>query len=484
VNVVARRRAFAAAIAAGIALVVVVLLVVGGGGGGGTNAPIAEGAAKLVPDDALVWVHVSTDGERAAVQRAHSAAGRFPSYDRVRKNLLQRLSVGSDAVQGWLGKEAGLALLDSPSGTAASLVVLGVRDAKKARAFVTNGRPTETYSSVQIYRYGSVSSAFVNGFVILGQPDALHRAINLADGEDPNSLATVTAYQKALSGLPADRVIDAYATSGGVRRLLDPAGGVLGAAGTLLDRPGLQVAGLSLSVEEGLARLDVHSLSAGGGKAAFPPFDPKLIGEVPSGVLAYVGVRGFDTAVGRLLGLAGGALTQVFAKVQPLLAPLKGEVALFATSRAPAPIFTAVAAAPDQAAVRRALAKLGGRRSQVAGVGVTTVRSGAVSLSAAAYDGKLVLSTAPQGIAAARTRRGSLTGDAAFRSVVGSTAGPLTSLVFLDFDQLLRLGEQTGLNDSRAYQAVRDDLRQVRAVGARSAGGGGDTTAEIRFRLR
>jgi len=483
VSVVARRRALAAAIVAGIVVVVVVLLV-GGGGGGGTNAPIAGGAAKLVPDDALVWVHVSTDGDRNAVRRARSAAARFPSYDRLRSNVLQRLSVGGEAVQSWLGKEAGLALLDSSSGTAASLVVLDARDAKKARAFVSKGRPTETYESVQIYRYGSVSSAFVDGFVVLGQPDALHQAINLATGEDVNSLASAASYRQALRGLPADRVADAYLTSGGVRRLLDPAGGVLGAAGTLLDRPGLQATGLSLAVGSGVARVNVHSLSSGGGKAAFPPFTPKLVGEVPSGVLAYLGVRGFDTALGRLLGVAGGSLAQVFTKVQPLLAPLHGEVALFATSRAPAPILTAIAAAPDQAAVRGSLAKLGGAHSRVAGVDVTTVRSGAFSLSAAAYDGKVVISTAPEGITAARTHKSSLTGDMDFRSVVGTPSGTLTSLVFLDFDQLLRLGEQTGLNDSRAYQAVREDLRQVRAVGARSTGGGGDTTAEIRFRLR
>jgi hypothetical protein len=205
---------------------------------------------------------------------------------------------------------------------------------------------------------------------------------------------------------------------------------------------------------------------------------------VPSGVLAYLGVRGFDQALGRLLGLAGGSLGQVVAKVRPLLAPLHGEVALFATSHTPAPILTVLAAAPNEAAVEAALAKLGGTRSQVAGTEVTTVRAGSFKLSAAAFDGKLVLSTAPEGIAAARRHKGALTGDVDFRSVVGSTSGSLTSLVFLDFDQLLRLGEQTGLNDSRAYQAVREDLRQVRAVGARSAGGGGDTTAEIHFRLR
>jgi len=43
------------------------------------------------------------------------------------------------------------------------------------------------------------------------------------------------------------------------------------------------------------------------------------------------------------------------------------------------------------------------------------------------------------------------------------------------------LAERTGLNDSRAYQAVRGDLAQVHAVGFSSSGSRGDTTAEIRF---
>ncbi len=53
------------------------------------------------------------------------------------------------------------------------------------------------------------------------------------------------------------------------------------------------------------------------------------------------------------------------------------------------------------------------------------------------------------------------------------------SLGFLDFSQLLELGEQTGLNDSRSYLAARDDLRKVRAIGVRSSGGEGSSTAEI-----
>jgi hypothetical protein len=59
----------------------------------------------------------------------------------------------------------------------------------------------------------------------------------------------------------------------------------------------------------------------------------------------------------------------------------------------------------------------------------------------------------------------------------------VSSVLFLDFTELLRLGEQTGLGDSRAYQSVRDDLQKVRAVGAWSSGAGDESTAEINLSI-
>jgi len=44
-------------------------------------------------------------------------------------------------------------------------------------------------------------------------------------------------------------------------------------------------------------------------------------------------------------------------------------------------------------------------------------------------------------------------------------SGQVSSLLFLDFTELLRLGEQTGLGDSRAYQSVRDDLQSAERWG-------------------
>ena len=59
----------------------------------------------------------------------------------------------------------------------------------------------------------------------------------------------------------------------------------------------------------------------------------------------------------------------------------------------------------------------------------------------------------------------------------------MSSLLFLDFSRLLTLGEQTGLEASRAYQAAKADLEKVRAIGAHTSGNDSESTAEIALLL-
>ena len=80
-----------------------------------------------------------------------------------------------------------------------------------------------------------------------------------------------------------------------------------------------------------------------------------------------------------------------------------------------------------------------------------------------------------------RGAKGGLAGEDLFKRVLPETGSKVTAVGFLDFDQLLALAERTGLDASTAYQAIRADLRRVRALGFSSAGSGGNTTAEIRF---
>ena len=122
--------------------------------------------------------------------------------------------------------------------------------------------------------------------------------------------------------------------------------------------------------------------------------------------------------------------------------------------------------------------------AEVAGVtAVTAHLAPGLELSYAAWDGRLVVSTALQGIAAIRKEEG-LPGTDGFDAVLSDLPAVLSALVFLDLNQLLTLGEQAGLAEDPRYLAVRDDLQKLRAAGAVvSREEENFTTAELTFQI-
>ena len=56
-----------------------------------------------------------------------------------------------------------------------------------------------------------------------------------------------------------------------------------------------------------------------------------------------------------------------------------------------------------------------------------------------------------RGVRAVKERDGTLEDNGSFDATLGARPDRVTSLVFLDFSQLLQLGERTGLSDSRSY---------------------------------
>jgi hypothetical protein len=498
-----RRRLVAVAAAVAVVLLVVGVLVARGSSGG---PAIAGDAAKLVPADALFYVHLSTDRDRGAVEDARELAARFPSWERTRDAILKRLAVTGDGrkdVDAWLGDEMALALLGSSTGTAGSLLLLQVRDEGEARSFVARGKqggPSATHRGVRIDRFGAVTAAFVDDFLVLGQSVSVRKAIDLAQGRG-TGLATEATFQRLEERLPDDRVADAYATADGLRRLLVPAGGALGVAGVLLDRPNLKATALSVGAGDPGLRVEVESLVPG---RKGREFEPSLTGAVPKGALAYLGTKGLDetatrlgaaagtAALGELLRNAGTALGKDGAQTvqRDLLALLREETALVILPGIPAPTMLVIAKAKDEARTRAALDRLAASLPKLVDGAtvrkdgdVTVMASGDTEIRAAVFDGKLVLSTSEAGIAAARDPDGGIGESEAYDAVVGDPEDPVTSVVFLDFSQLLRLGEQTGLNDSRQYLAVKADLSKVRSVGASSTGSGEDPNTEILFQI-
>jgi uncharacterized protein DUF3352 len=514
------------------ALLAILLLVVAvrSCGGEEESKPPAADAARMVPADALLYVHVSTDGSRPAVARALDLAERFPSFPRARDAVLGRLSQAGAGisfdrdVRPWLGREAALALLNTPGSTAGSLIVLDVTDRRKAEAFLRKvaGAPRPaSYRGTAIQGYGNASAAFVDGDLTIGQVPGLRAAIDAQAGRAP-SLAKSPVFRRAARDLPADRVADAYASPDGVNRLLAPQGGALGAAGALIAQPALQGVALALTPEENGARLTVRSALDARMARQFPRgrrFEPELVGSVPESAMAYLGLTRLDRAAGRLLaaGLAGGGagrrITQLLQRLRTdlgrragvdlrrdVLPLFQGEVALWLAPAIPAPVLTLIAATRDEDVTREAFARLqqplarllaqqGGQvptftEREVDGTPVFQLRLGpGIELDYAVFDGKLVLSTSLAGVRAVKRHDGSLADDESFRATLGERPKRVTSLVFLDFSQLLRLGERTGLNDSRSYLAIRRDLEKVRAVGAAASGGNAESTTELFFEI-
>jgi hypothetical protein len=503
--------------------------------------PPAAGAAALVPGDALAYVHLSTDRRRAGVTRALALAGRFPDAPLLTAALSDRLGAilsrpgtpagtfeFATAVRPWLGKEAALALLNTPSTTAGSLILLDVRNRARAQAFLdsTGATPVRAYRGATELRYrqGTVL-AFVRHYLAIGQRASVEGAIDVAGGST-TSLGANPAYRSAAASEPADRVLDAYVSQAGVRRVLAPRGGLLGALGQLLLQPAVSGTTISLSAVPGGARVAVRSaLDPSLAQASGPPaplFAPTLPSALPAGssvlldthglpreaprVLAGTAAAGIAPRIGPLLQRLGGALSSEGENVPQLMSLFSGETVVAivpgtdAHGRAdggPAPVVLARAAHPDQA--EGLLADLQGPLAQVfplpsAGPGQAPEWSDAhvagitahqlsitpgLQLDYAVFRGVVVVSTSLRAIGAIARHQSSLTDGRLYQKALPRGHGRVTSLVFLDFSQLLNLGEQMGLSSSARLSTVRPDLERIRTVGLASSRGEADTTAEL-----
>lgn len=454
-------------VAAGVAVAMVVILVVAvialaGGGDGGSAKPPASGAARLVPADALVYVHLSTDPGRAQTRDAAKVAEAFPSYKALRDGILSRLQApGCDVATKALesADEAALAIFDSGASSQANSLVL-----------VDTGKD---HPGARQQACGSLSSTYVGTFLAIGQPESLNVAAKLQKAGGKGSLAEAAGPKRELAALPEDRVADGWLSADGLRRLLAPQGGLLGAAGVLFDQATLKGAAFGVQAKGNQAKLTVKSQLdpslKGSADAGFKPFSPTLAASVPADAMAYLGVSNLAPALQRLLAAAGSSsktIQQLAASLNaPLLKVFPGEAAVVLSEATPAPILTILAHAEDEAAARKALDGL-----------PAAVRK---TLSSAVWDGKVAVSTSPKGIAAVKGGGRKLTDTENWQKAVGNHPQSLSSLLFLDFTRLLKLGEATGLGDSSAYQAAKADLQRVQAIGASTTGNDSESTAEI-----
>ena len=537
---IARQPAAVLAGLAGVLLVAAVVLAVALSGGSGDT--VATGAASIVPADTLAYINLSTDSSRGAVKQELALLERFPSYPLASAALLTRLAsiVGGGKsvnfatdIKPWLGNEVAVAFLNTTSSAAGSLIALAVTDQSRARALLLRSGATSngTYRGVQLYRYptGTVL-AFVRNYLTLGQAASVRAAIDVSTGASP-SLATNPAYVRASAGEPPDRVLDAYASAAGVQRILVSRGDALGGLGVLLYQPALDGTAISVTPAVGGAEVLIHSVLNPSLKRLSgpptPPFLPTLQNVAPSGSTLFLDTDGLDRAapvvfkaaaaagiagrVGPLLHRLGDALAAEGVSPRTLVSIFSGEtaVAVVPGSAGPAgnarpPGLIIVSRTKDEAQTKATLATMevplaqlfpapssGPGQApefndvQVDGVAVHELSlTPGLQLDYAVFDGLVVVSTSRGGVAAVIAHQRAIAGDQRFRATLATRPRRVSSLLFLDFSQLLSLGEQTGLTPSARVRALTPDLEKIRGVGMDSTSGEADTTAELFLQIK
>ena len=507
---------------AAAALIVIIVLIAGSGGQSVT--PPATGAASVVPSDALAYVHFSTDDSRSAVTSALALARRFPDYARLRAELIARIDLTNPAsaldfnrdIRPWLGKEAAWALLDTGAATPASLVVLGVGNRREAERFLA-GLPvhgTQSYQGTTMTGHpGADATALVGHYLLIGHSAAIRAAIDAAAGRSA-ALSEDPAYRRATKSEPAGRAVDAYVTATGLTRLLASRGGFVGATASLLYQPTLQGIAISLTPASGALQLSMRSVRDPRlASSSAVSFTPSFGSSAPSGAAMFLDVTGLNALLPRILTTTGigGRIPELLGKLGKALTAegidVKGDIstlfrresAVIISSHASVPVLTVIARTTDPSQTRTVFAQLqqplerlfaqvgaaAGQApvfNQVSAGGITAhqlVLAPGLQFDYAVSGHSLVISTSLAGIAAVGRHASSIIDDNAYQQALGNHPASVTSLLFLDLNQLLRLGEQYGLLTGASYSALKPDLERIHVIGMYSTSGEAESTAEL-----
>jgi hypothetical protein len=506
------------------AAVIVVLIVLISGSGGQPATPPATGAASVVPSDTLAYIHLSTDQSRPSVTSALALAARFPGYQALRDGLMTRLGVTGPGVavdfardvRPWLGKEIALAVFDTPTSTAGSLLVVAIGNRRQATRFIAGlpGDGTATYAGTTIIGHPhALDTAIVGHYLLVGHSAGIRAAVDVAARRSP-SLSENPSYRRATAAEPAARAGDGYVSGAGVTRLVAPRPGLLGTLGALIYQPTLE--GIAFSLTPASGGFQVHEKSVLNPqltRATPSSFTPSLVSAVPAGAALFLDAVGLNaviphvlTTIGigaripKLLTRLGIALTAQGVNVeQDIVSLFRREAAVVISSHGGKPVVTVIARTPDPAVTRRVFAELevplerlfaptgnaAGQSpifNQTTVGGVTAhqlVLAPGLQFDYAVSGHEVLLSTSLGGIASVARPSSSLLDQPAYKVTLGNHPARVTSLLFLDLNQLLSLGEQTGLITGTRYSALKPDLERVHAIGMASTSGEAESTAEL-----
>ena len=484
----------------------------------------------FVPRNAALYAHMTVNSDSHQWELARDLGDELP-------NLTALLQSDTSALGGpagrpldlarevlpWVKDDLALLAVPGPKGTAPEAYVAGVGDSGKANQFAASlspGGPAKQAkvgeASLTVYSNG-VATARSGDQLVFGNVAAVRAALAAKSGQLPGLEGS--DQDKAREQLPDVRLAEVYLSRAGVKRFLSPPatgstqldtfvdyGATSGmAAGARARDDGVQVN----LVSDLDPKLEQKSPTV---FASLPEFEPGLADEAGPRALGYIGVGDLGPAINNALATAGvgaqglaGSLRGLAQRLQKeagvdplkdLLPALGGQAALVAEPTNATPYASLIVDGVDEQKAGDALASLQGpllrSRGHTRWAGAqlpdegdrrVTVHSLQVSptinLSYAIFDGKLVVSTQPEGVSQVRSSGDTLAGTSAFEDATDPLPDRVSALVFLNLDEVLGLAQRAGLADNPLYASLSEDISRVGSLGLAVNGSDDELQSEL-----
>ncbi|MDQ3821962.1 MAG: DUF3352 domain-containing protein [Actinomycetota bacterium] len=422
------------------------LVLAAGACGGSDNVTGADGAgsdaAEFVPANAPAFVTVNTDFDSDAWQNLEALLDKFPDRERFFAEVrdgLQASGVTFDEIKAALGPETALAVLALETGEP-PLFLTEAEDQAKLDALIRKLEESDEGSGSE-----NAVKEVVDGWTLLSERQSSIDAAKRAHEGD--SIADSERFDEAMGDLSGDAVVRFFADGAALSRQLDAQS--QGAASSLAGGGRLEsIAGQMTAAEDGLG-FDFVTRTEGGAEPE--NFEAELLSAVPADALLYASFKGLgerleqassNPRLQQQLGMVQGVLGISVSELADLF---RGEAALYVRPGAPFPEVTLTLAVENEQQSLAMVDRLAQRLARFAGGGApTATRIGDVDAKQlrlqnfavyyAAFDGKLVITSATTGISEQSGGGDKLEDDATFQAATEAAEMPDETAGFLYVD--------------------------------------------------
>jgi len=470
------RRTQLAVVAA--ALVVAILATACGGTTLSRPHGIGTSGAALVGSGALVYGTIDGDLGSSQWRQVDTLLKKFP----VRNRLLAELNKGLAEHQLDYQRDLKHAL-----GPEIDLAAAGGASTQDTTAYAILTKPDSIENARALVRKldeGSPPSAtrVVDGWLVVADNKTMIDHVLKGAG---SSLTDDSRFKDAFGQLPDDALFKLYANGPELSKLVGSLSGVAQTAA--LSGSGsnkLDWVAVSAVAEDNGIKLEGNAKSTTGGSLAGAAYSSKLISGVPADALAFVTFHsrsGYDPLTRlRENPMFSQGLLQVEQELgmslDKVVALFEHETAFYVRRGPGLPEFSLVLEAPDTQQALTTIDQLAARVAKLAparlgdekqgGLDVKTLNFGPVTVRWAGFDGRVLLTTSPTGIADYRATGDKLGDDSAFKSALEGAGAPdkTNGLVYVNVADAVRLIENyAGLAGGKLPADVEPNLKPLRS---------------------